>query len=96
MRRRARNDRDDEGRAGEAAEFLRPSLFVEVGLVLEPDHQRDAAGALARGALEHDEAPRRELAVVGHARGKAEDRLELLGRRARAGHQRPAARSGGA
>ena len=46
----------------------------------------DLAGAGAGIALEHDEAPRRELAVIGHPRADGQDGLELGRRGAGAGH----------
>src|SRR5271166_1116996 len=82
----ARHDGDDERGADETPEFLRLRLVVKVWLVFEPDHQSDASGALARGALEHDETPRCELAMIGHARGDGEDGLEFFRGRTRSGH----------
>jgi hypothetical protein len=37
----------------------------------------DLAGTNARIALEHDKAPRHELAVIGHPRPNGENGLEL-------------------
>ena len=77
MRRGARDDGDDERRAGEAAQLLGAAGLVQVWLVRETDVEREAAGALARLALEHDEPPGRELAVIGHARGDGQDRVRV-------------------
>ena len=63
------------------AELDLAARLVEHGIVGELDFEREAAGSLSRRALEHQEAPGRELAVIGHARGDPAARLEFpLGR----------------
>ena len=79
MRRGARDDGDDERRAGEAALLLGPRRLVQVGLVRQADLERNPACAFARPSLEHHETPGRELAVIRHPRGDGQDCRELVG-----------------
>src|SRR5438045_9363388 len=44
------------------------------------------AGPRSRVSLEHDEAPRRQLAVVGHPRADGQDGFQLGGRGSRSAH----------
>ena len=52
-------------------------LGLGVGVVGAKRRGDRLAGRKPRLALEHNEAPRRELAVIGHARGDGEQRVDL-------------------
>ena len=88
MRSGARDDADHQRRAGEPAELRGSAVLVQFRHILEADVERDTACPVARFPLEHDEAPGRELAVIGHARGDGQDRLQFLSRRTGARHDR--------
>ena len=85
MRRGAAHHRDDQRRARETGSFG----FNVLGLGLRVFGAKRGDDGFARSQprlpLENDEAPRHELAVVGHARGDREQRLDLGGRGGRAG-----------
>ena len=80
MRSRLGDDRDDGGRSEEQARLEAERLRTVIGMKFLPAHLDDIAEFLPRCPFEEDEAPRRELAVVGHSDGDFEDGLGLFGR----------------
>ena len=65
------------GRAGEARALVLDLLRRRVGILGDEGVGDRLAGLEPRLALEHDEAPRHELAVIGHPRGDGQQRLDL-------------------
>ena len=85
MRRGPAHDGDHERRAREAVALERDLLVGRLRIV-RLEHRRDGlAGLEPRIAVEHDEAPGRELAMVRHARRDGQQRIELGRGGARAG-----------
>ena len=80
MRRGAADHRDHQRRAYETLAFGRDMLRFRVRIFGVEGRSNRRASRTARLALEHDEAPRRELAVIGHPRGDGQERVDL-GRR---------------
>ena len=78
MRRGARHDGDHQRRRETPPLDLDPAR-VGTGLGRGEDIGDDGAGLVARSPREDDEAPRRQLAVVGHARRDRQHRVERLG-----------------
>ncbi len=69
--------RDDDGRSGEARAFDLDHFLREIGLCLQRELQELFAQPHALFAAIDDEAPGRELAVIGNARCKAQDFLDF-------------------
>ena len=86
MRFRETDHPDHQRRIGQA--FLLDLDLGGGGLrILAGKHSGNhLAGAVAGIAFKHDEAPRRELAMIGHAGAHGEDGLKLGRRGARAAH----------
>src|SRR5262249_54193823 len=85
MRRRPAHDRDDQRCACEAMLLEFDLLRIGVGVIVEESLRDYIPRAQARLALEYDEAPRHELAVIGHPRGDRKQRVELSRDRTRSG-----------
>ena len=69
MRPGAADHRDDERRARQTLALELDLLGRRFGMIGAENLRDRLAGFNPCIALEHDEPPRRELAVVGHARG---------------------------
>ena len=78
----AAHDRDHQRRAGEPGAFVRDMFLFGVGVFGDEGGGDGLAGLLPRLALEHDEAPGGELAVVGYPGGDGQQGLEFRRRRA--------------
>jgi len=77
----ARDHADNERGARKSPELDLAARLVEQRIVRELDFEREAAGSLSRRALEHQEAPGRQLAVIGRPRSDPERGVEFpLGR----------------
>ncbi len=82
MRAGAADHRDHQRRARQPLALEFDLVGRGVGVALAEDLGDGFAGLFARFAFEHQEAPGRELAVVGHARSNGEQGFKLGRRRA--------------
>ena len=80
--------RNDQRRAGEAAQLLCSGGLVQIGLVCKADLKREPACTVARSPREDQEPPGRELAMIRHARGDRQDCGEFVSARSRPSHHR--------
>src|SRR5450631_1289575 len=88
MRRRPRDDSNDEWRKQETVPLGRDTPVVFVRMRLGVDVREDFARTLAPLALEEDETPRRELSMIRHPRRERQERLGFLRRWTGPGHFR--------
>ena len=95
MRRRARHDGDDQRRVEEPHALGLDAGRVGVGMEPGVDLGDDGARPRARLALENDEAPGCELAVVGNPRGDLQQRFDFGGVGPGTGHGRRRRRAPG-
>ena len=87
MRRGARNDRQYHRRPHEEAALEGQRILAVIGIFLAFQRSaRTRRTARAPRPRKQDEAPRRQLAVIGHPDGDGEDFRQLLGRWARLTH----------
>jgi hypothetical protein len=77
---------DHDGRAEEAMALHVETLREGLGFGLEDRGGQQIAHAAPGIALEHDEAPGKELAVVRDPGGRRKNGVDLRRRRPRAGH----------
>ncbi|MNY07473.1 hypothetical protein D3C86_1402790 [compost metagenome] len=85
MRLGGADDGDDDGRAGEARALRFLLLQVQFRVIFKRDPERRFTETHTLLAAINHETPRRELAMVRHAHGKAQDVLDLPLRRSRLG-----------
>jgi hypothetical protein len=78
--------RDNERGLQESGALLLDLIRCRLRIFLREQSCENIPGAGAGVTLEHDEAPGRELAVIGHAGADGENGVELGRRRAGAGH----------
>ncbi|MEI9989682.1 MAG: hypothetical protein WDM86_06555 [Rhizomicrobium sp.] len=79
-------DHGHHDRRAQEAVALQIETFLPRRLGFEQARRQEFTHAAAGFALEHDEAPGEQLAVIRHPRGGGQDRFELLGRRPRSRH----------
>ncbi len=85
----------DHRRAQESEAFHVEAFRSGLGFGFQQALGQHLAHAAAGVTLEHDEAPGKQLAMVGHPRRRGQDRLELRRRRPRTGHGLGRARPAG-
>ncbi len=87
MRRSTRDDGEDERRSLEELRLEVEAVLAMIGMERMPALAHDLAKSAARIALEQDETPGRELAMVGYPHRDGEDALQLFISRPRPGHR---------
>src|SRR5436190_19616526 len=80
------DDANYQRRIGEPALLDLDLTMLGIRIFPREHFSDDRAGPRPRVSLEHDEAPRRQLAVVGHARTDGQDCFQLGGRGPRSAH----------
>ena len=78
MRTGTADDRDHQRRAREPAPLMLDLIGRGVRTLVAKHRGDGVAGLEPRVALEHDEPPGRQLAVVGHSRGDSEQGRKLV------------------